>query len=210
MRRAKPSRPKKPTGAHAAGWHRAVYRGMRLLWKIPLPTYEARILGRTFTLPMGLRGIKRYGSRDLNEAEWRNYSTYFRDIPSPLRENFALIRTFRKRNGKSFIGMEAVRNKDGTIAQSLDAFGKVRDPLFWSDMHRMMEWMIERKIPFFDIRSPNFMVRDVGGRLSPVLIDYKTASMHYYGLRIWLYHPALRARFMRKRLEQLEKKFREY
>ncbi|MFH0970197.1 MAG: hypothetical protein V1776_01925 [Candidatus Diapherotrites archaeon] len=207
MSRTKPTPPHSTRAIHDSGWRRVVYRGRKLLWKIQYPTHTMSILGRDYSVPMAVCGLKRFGSIDMNIAEWKNYTHYFQHVPPAFRKYFAPIQTIRRRKGNVFLGMEAVRNDDGTISQSLEHFGKVRDPVFWNHFHRLVEWLISRGIPFFDIRSPNFLVQKKSGGLIPVLIDYKTASMNYYLFRPWYLVPALRADFMRKRLLSLEKQY---
>ncbi len=209
----RPIQPATPEGAHSSGWHRAVYRGKSSLLKKPFPTYQAQIFGRIVHLPMKVRAIKRYGSTDLNAAEWRNYHQYFLEIPKDLRRCFAKLHQVRHGRGRaSWIATELVRDYTKEPSDDLPSFfrkrGRIRNPIFWQKFRDMISFMNSKGIPFFDMIGPNIVVRRLSAEeWIPVLVDYKSATGWTHWSKPWYFIPSLRRRRLIRQANALITRF---
>lgn len=157
---------------------------------------------------MWVRGLLRYGVRDINRAEQKNYLRYFENAPENLRESFPRVRKITRLKGKSVLVMDAVRDFDGAASKTLAECDSVTDPRFWKQFDSIVKWMVHENVPFLDWNPWNFVVKRVDERHSiPVLIDYKSATAGPLSIDFSRYIPFFRNRYIRQSYAAVKRRF---
>lgn len=157
---------------------------------------------------MWMRGLLRYGVRDINRAEQKNYFRYFEKAPENLLPSFPRVRKITRVKGKSILVMDAVRDFDGAASKTLAECGVVSDPRFWKQFDSIVKWMVRENVPFMDWNPWNFMVKRVDERHSiPVLIDYKSATVGPLSIDFSRYFSFFRNRFIHRSYAAIKRQF---
>lgn len=198
---------------HARGSHRSAYVrsdqcGLpERVSKVAHSHYQKKVGRWRVSVPMKWHALRRYWNRDINLVEMNNYVKYFTRVPLSLHNCFARVLGVKK-NGASTLYMDPVYDYDGTMSLPLNQMGKVSSPSFWKKFDEVFDWMITKRVPFFDFNPENFMVQFTSpSECIPVLVDYKSASYRPYLSRPWVRVPFLARRKMRIRYEKLKREF---
>ena len=138
-----------------------------------------------------------------NKFEWDNYQRYFKDIPMEMRPFFVVLSRRRVSKGKQFHHTRLVRNHDGSLAKTVQQSQKISNVHFWKMFDRVVSWLLQNNIPYFELRPKNVMVKWISPATAiPVIIDYEKVGARTYPSRPWLRIPF----FARLKLRRMARK----
>lgn len=194
------------------GAYRRVFRaGFGRLGKVLKSTRPKNYSLFSIRYPMRWYTRLKFGVRDLNQFEYDNYRRLMDRVPRELERNFAKLvepRT-RKKDKQSVLIVEEVKNFDGEPSKNLLEIGPVSNEGFWRNLTQIENFFLQNKIPFFNIRPENIMVKWVNSQeCIPVFIDFKRI-----GARTYLFQPSLRKesganKKIRKRFARIRQEFK--
>lgn len=151
----------------------------------------------------------KYGVRDLNELEARNYWRFFANAPESLRACFPKVFEVTGENTKSKLRMEVVRDFDGKKSNSLSDCKKIDDSHFWRKFDKIIRFLSAKNILLMDLRAENIMVKRTSEKTSvPAIVDYKCASGRMYPFQpaTWFTKGAMKK--MLRRAERIRKQYK--
>ncbi|VVB99178.1 Uncharacterised protein [uncultured archaeon] len=150
----------------------------------------------------------KYGVRDLNLLEAKNYNQFFANAPSALEQCFPKVLGIKGEGTKSTLRMELVIDFDGKKSMPLSAHTKIKDTVFWKKYDELITFLSTNKIPLMDLRAENIMVKRIGETESiPAMVDYKcvTGRMYPFQPSTWFLKGALGK--MLRRAERIRKQY---
>ena len=135
----------------------------------------------TIKYPMRLYHLLKFGTKDMNRLEQKNYQKVIKNASRQLRTSFAGIIGIRTHKGRSILIMEKIKDYNRETSKSMNKTGKIKSKAFWKRMESIENYLLQNNIPLFDITAANIMVKKISEKNSiPVLIDFKRLGTRTY------------------------------
>jgi hypothetical protein len=150
----------------------------------------------------------KFGIRDINAHEQKNYKMILAQDPKGLRSSFAEILAVRKQRGKSVLVMKKVKDFNGETSKSLKETGPVKSRVFWRRIDKIENFFLEKKIPFFNLNGENILVKKISGSEAiPVIVDYKRIGARTYPFQPHLLIKPIAMQRVKKRFRQIRENY---
>ena len=190
------------------GAKREVFRSGNAAVKVQKP-YVSKNFVFTIHIPTWLFGIYKIGRRDFNEAEYQNYFGLIGKVPANLRDSFMKVFELIEGNGENRLVAELISNWDGAVSRSLLQHGPIENIAFWNRMDKLEQILLERDIPYFDIRPENIVIRNVSPNYRiPVIVDYDTMGARSLIFQVSLLSRKGRAHKIKRKFERLKSQYK--
>lgn len=157
--------------------------------------------------PVTLYTTLKFGIPDFNEHEYNTYNSFADRIPSELRESFYHIHGVQKPNGRSCLITELVADTDGKPSKRLSEHGKIADSIFWKQIKRLEEALLDEGIMLMDINGENILVRKTDNGPIPVIVDYKRLGGKTYPAQFWLSSGKQMEKKIQRRFQRLREQY---
>ena len=156
---------------------------------------------KTKDLKFNTRSLVTHLLSNPNQKELKVYDL----LPESLREFFPKIHQH-----ENLIISERVLDLDGTYSKSLQEYGKVENPAFWSQVDEISDTMVQQKLYLFDVFhfGSNVLVQRISEDVyKPVIIDCKRLGWAAYPFQLHLMFDSEKEKKFRRRLERFKKRF---
>lgn len=188
--------------------YRIAYRWKSFAIKETKSHVPKRILGLHFRVPISVYTLSRFAIRDLSTYEHDQYLRIMSKTPDHLHEHFARVFAPFKAGDQVYAINELVLNHDGSVSKMLRSFGPIEDQQFWSDVAKLEQFLLKARIYFFGVGCNNIVVQEeAGGRLVPVLIDYKRIGIRTFWQQFWLFLPFVKKLKLKRRFNKIRHRY---
>jgi len=172
-------------GRIGEGGHRIVYQYGNLAIKVNKPEVVARVRSHKVVLPSWVYSLYRNGFRDFNSAELYNYRSIQALLPDELSDLFMQVYGLAENNGTTISICELLCDYDSKVSKNLQDNGSVLDPKFWERFNQLEQFFILNRIPFFDLKPRNIVVKRVTESTNiPVISDYDQLGHYPYAMQL--------------------------
>lgn len=141
--------------------------------------------------------------RDINQEEINAYN----NIPEELKSYFP-VRFYKKWD---ILVSERPKDYDGSFSKTLQECSHISNENFWSDIDKISDMMLEKKLYFFDIfhHWNNILVQRISkDNFKPIIIDCKRCWWLSYPLQLNLILDSEKEKKFKRRLERFKKNFK--
>jgi len=159
--------------------------------------------------PMKAYHKLKFGIRDINRHEFKNYQELIKKVPTKLRKNFGRIKGVETHGKKTVLVMKTVKNFDGTTSRSIADTGPLKSKVFWQKIDQIEKFLLEKKIPFFNHYGINVMVQwRPDGEAIPVLVDFKRIGVKTYPFKPHLLFTKMAMKRVQKLFNRIRKNYK--
>lgn len=176
--------------------------------KLLKPTFVKKHFFLKFNYPTDTYTKHNYGIQDFNQYEYDMYNQFKDKIPTNLSESFIQPLIVGKYQLRSASISELVKNQDGSIANSLETHGPVKDQYFWKKFNELEQVLNDNKIYLMDMKPLNILVKTSDDGLKPVLMDYKRFGKQTYPFQFWMQTDKQLADKMNRRIQRLKEDYK--
>jgi len=186
------------------------YRRVKPAGKIVTKTVRRRtqlkLFGAKIRIPGNIASKARFLG-DPNALELANYKRFLASAPAGVQECLARPLRIRKFRGRTVLAAERAMDFDGKTSKSISKNGKIESRLFWQKFRQLIDFIVEKNIPFNDISPSNILVKRISETESiPVLEDFK--RMRWFSMTPNSWIPSQRNRRLAERAGLIEQKYR--